>query len=498
MKKIISLFMIITILICTVNIFDVFALSSGLTSFNNALNLLRESESTDNKEKFVEGWNMLLQNSGFMSDYITSTSVGGLVDVLADLYDTDLQNASTQDKIDALCDYILNGGLVEDSSGNFVGTELYNNLIKSTVDYVVNNSGMKYVYSFDLNRFTTSFGNGALYRGLKDLVSDNQDNNKIIFWWPTAYYGRIYRPCVIVYDFENCGFVPNSILNDKYVDCFGYDLISWVSLFNSNSISKDIYYWDDLQSQFINDNSLIDTMYFDNFFTVLDKQNSIIPSGFIDIQNNHASQRYVVSNNKVFTYCLYSDLNTLKSYSDGKAPYYYNNNVWQDFSNSTTGYTYTPTNINTVSYGDVISYVDSFNTENGYYPTFDNIENHIDDKNEDNINNGNDGGEGGGSGDGDGIGDIFGWLKGLGSAIASLIKGLGEFLTEIIAGLTEAITELLSGISDLIISVTQTIPTVFMDFLHACFDWMPDEWVGLFGACVLVMVLYGIIKLIRG
>lgn len=187
-------------------------------------------------------------------------------------------------------------------------------------------------------------------------------------------------------------------------------------------------------------------------------------------------------------------------------PFYYNRNSWHSFTSSSGDYTFSPTNINTVDYGDITEYITEYKDDhNGLPPTLGDININIDNENNNNISGdggSGDGGSGdGGSGDGgsgDGIGDIFGWLKGLGSAIASLIKGIGEFLTEIIAGLTEALTKLIGGISDLIISVTETIPSVYMEFLRACFGWMPDEWVGLFGAAVLVMVLVGIIKIIRG
>lgn len=185
-------------------------------------------------------------------------------------------------------------------------------------------------------------------------------------------------------------------------------------------------------------------------------------------------------------------------------PYYYNDSVYQDFSNSSGDYIFSPSNVNTISYGDTTTYIDSFNREEGAPPTIPQINNYIMQQNEQNVNNG--GGSGGGSGDGSGgsgdgigsIGDVFGWLKHLGSFIASLIKGIGEFLTEIIGGLVDAITDILSGISSLISNVTELLPTAFMDFLSACFSWMPSEWIGLISASLLFMLLWGIIKTIRG
>ena len=182
-------------------------------------------------------------------------------------------------------------------------------------------------------------------------------------------------------------------------------------------------------------------------------------------------------------------------------PYYYNNVTWNNIRTSTGDYTFSPDNSNTISYIDALNYINSFNTDNGYPPSVQDINIHIEDKDEENKQPSGGGGSGGddsgGSGIGD-IGDIFGWLKALGSVIASLIKGVGEFITEIMGGIVEAINTLLDGLSNIITTVTEAIPSVFMQFIQACFDWMPDEWIALLTASLLLMILWGIIKLIRG
>ena len=199
---------------------------------------------------------------------------------------------------------------------------------------------------------------------------------------------------------------------------------------------------------------------------------------------------------------IYKAYEIYAQYPNGVMPYYYNNTVWQDFSSSSGDYTFSPTNINTVTYGDVSEYIDNSYQDNDYYPDNSTVNNWIENTNEENITNNNGGGSGGddsggGSGSDDSI-DIFGWLKQLGAVIGSLIKGLGEFLTEVLDGIVSALNTLLEGLSSIIETVTEAIPSVFMEFIKACFDWMPDEWIALLTASLLLMILWGIIKLIRG
>lgn len=190
-------------------------------------------------------------------------------------------------------------------------------------------------------------------------------------------------------------------------------------------------------------------------------------------------------------------------------PYYYNQDVWQDFSSTTGDYIVTDENINTVSYGDTISYINSFNTENGYPPTSSDININIENKNDENKNPSGGGGSGGsgddsgggsgGSGDGIGsIGDIFGFLKQLGAVIASLIKGLGDFVAEIVGGLAEAISSLIESISSLITNLHSSMSSAFFDIIGDLFEWMPTEWKDLMTYAFTIMILIAVIKFIRG
>lgn len=397
------------------------------------------------------------------------------------LSDEGNNNPSEQEKVEYFKDqYEVNEDDVTVKDG------LKTKIINITNNYI-SSDGYYIGYTYDISSIGNYFG--TKYSSLCEMVEMYQDNYNVILYGDNLFiisknnYKAIYADNFGGPDNYFIGYysiVDGSVVNFPWRNAFKQFRFNYnanVNAFEEVSVGGS----NDIIGSFISSN-LENNVGYNNFY-----------SGY----------QYLLTFERRESYKIYRSLALVPS--SGRAPYYYNNDVWQDFSTSQGDYTFSPSNINSVTYGDVINYQDQYYDDHGYYPDQSQVNNYIDNTHNENINNSGGGsgdgdgdGEGGGSGDGDGIGDIFGWLKGLGSAIASLIKGLGEFLTEIIAGLTEAITELLSGISNLIISVTETIPSAFMDFLHACFDWMPDEWVGLFGACVLVMVLYGIIKLIRG
>lgn len=168
-------------------------------------------------------------------------------------------------------------------------------------------------------------------------------------------------------------------------------------------------------------------------------------------------------------------------------PYYVNEDTWNDFSSTTGDYVVTDENINTVNYGDVVNYINSFNTENGYPPSPNEINIKIEQENEENKNPSGGGGSGGnGSGSDDSLG-VFDFLSRIGQALGNLIKNLGNVLAELV----EAIAEIVS-------SLVESIPTVFGTFIELLLGWLPVELRALITLAIVSMVLVGLIKLFRG
>lgn len=249
----------------------------------------------------------------------------------------------------------------------------------------------------------------------------------------------------------------------------------------------------------------------------------------IPLQNNYI----FVTNGSNEPITIYGTFTLLTTNGRGYTPYYYNNEVYSDFSSSTGDYTVNTDNRNYVTYGDVTTYIDDHHTETGSYPSISDINIWIDEQpkptpnptptpNPDNPSGGGGSGSfvnnnnpsitnnptfnnnpninvtlfpsvsgntvsGNGTGSEGGIGSIFGWLGDLGQVIGDLIKNLGE-----------AIKNIVIGISDLITSIVTDLPTMFFDFIGAFFGWMPPEWTSLLSLSLAAMLIFGIIKIFRG
>lgn len=493
MKKLIASFMIISFFILNIHK-DVYALAPGVNSYVTALKNVIDmfvSTTSPTEQETILTLNKILQSGGFISD-IENVGLDGAIGQPFIKYMAsqvaDMQaNATMQENIAAIKEAMTSG--IDTSNGVSISDSFKNALVNTAKYYTDENRC--YVHAYNLRDVSVQFASVNEFYKFQEYCENNfEENEPVIFVYikPINYIGywRLNDHPYFCVTNNQSGTIsdPIKILaydgnNNRHFD--GFD--RRIKFSNGEWVA-------DGSGQYSGNN-------WNGTWCLLDYDSRV---NF----TNNSQYMFTYSQDRVGIRYFSSDRD-VSVQSILEQPYYYNNQVWQDFSSSSGDYNFSPSNINTISYGDVLNYIDSFNNENGYPPSVPEINVNIDNENNNNISGGSGSGDGGsgdgGSGDGgsgDGIGDIFGWLKGLGSAIASLIKGLGEFLTEIIAGLTEALTELIGGISDLIISVTETIPTVYMEFLRACFGWMPEEWVGLFGAAVLVMVLVGIIKIIRG
>lgn len=180
-------------------------------------------------------------------------------------------------------------------------------------------------------------------------------------------------------------------------------------------------------------------------------------------------------------------------------PYYINEDIWNDFSTSSGDYTFDNSNVNTVTYGDITNYIDSFNQENGYPPSVGDININIENQNNDNISGGSGGGSGdGGSGDSDSGSGILGILSRLGSLIGNLIEGIGLFLTGIVEGLVNALTSLLESLSGLITGTLESLTNIFTGLIGFVYGGLPSEIQGVLLLALSVSLLITIIDLIRG
>ena len=473
MKKFFSFFMIITSLILSLQCRvyasdDTRPIVQTYQDWKNKLDSY--SDPTNWIEELVNTTGVIVDTSAFLRDVPIA--------ILKQYFGLD-ENATNED----VKDYI-GQNISEGEDGYLKVTDSFKNNVINIANYYTDQH-ISYLWSYTADDLSGLFSSVDAYIEAKKLMGRDLLSNE--YYFLCSYYGinKLYTVSKTAY--------PYLFINGTSQTVNKTNNYAWGNMINGSnntSISMDVYNWDATNKEWVSAGTGVISCY-----------------GIIDISKTYSHE--TATNQRAFFLSNTSHIQI--RYITGTAtvpdiiyqPYYYNNDVWQDFSSSSGDYTFSPSNINTVTYGDVTSYIDNSNTENGYPPSIQDINIHIEDKDEENKDTSSGGGSGdddsGGSGGGIGsVGDIFGWLKQLGSVIASLIKGIGEFITEVVTGLVSALTDLLSGIGDLISNITETVPTAFMDWLGNLFSWMPEEWRALLSASLIFMLLWGIIKTIRG
>ena len=365
-------------------------------------------------------------------------------------------------------------------SGNVVYGDQYNSFIKNYSNTYMSNNGYYICYSYDVSQVS----GWNLSSTQISFIQSNQ-SNYIVIVHPSRRSDTRYAFITLVPKSLNLYLYGQNSSGSYFMPYFcnsagekvNFSNLSGVKTYNGNlvQISNDEAY----------NNSIFVTKY-NNVFEGSVYSDFYCTYGYCE---------------QLIMYTSTSSIgNTLSSNS---LPYYYNNTVWDNFEDNSTGdYVVDSNNINTVTYGDTVSYINNYYTENNNYPDNSTVNNWITNTNTENIENNNSGGDdsGGGSGDdsgGSGTG-IVSILTALGKAIADLITGIVAFLAEIIGGLVEAITGLLDTLTDIITTFTESIPNIFSPLIGWLFDGLPEEFTAIILLGLSACVIASIIKILRG
>lgn len=188
---------------------------------------------------------------------------------------------------------------------------------------------------------------------------------------------------------------------------------------------------------------------------------------------------------------LYDSINAMRVHDTGNpAPYYYSSNYkGSDYTasegsflntgsieNSGNTYEEITENITTgMTAEEVIQLVDTImknNNDKPWSPPSDD--------------------SGGGGSDSDGI-----WGS-IGSALGKLFGALGDFILGLINGLLDKVEELIDSIKGIFDKLTDLVPNVIGDLFSSLFSWLPEEFTTLITASIGLIVIFGIIRMIRG
>lgn len=382
------------------------------------------------------------------------------------------------------------------------------NLILKHFDEVINaNKGYHYAYSTPLQNYLNDINDGTQYNALRRLVDNNPDK---VF----SVYGITANALNTLYAFPYDG--NYAYVNKFYSEQWNYNTINGFYDFESWQLYLyDVYTYSGGEYTVVSQEDLYGDRISFRIFEDIPKEGQ----NLVGALSNDTKQVIV-----------FDSLNELKNYSRGVLPFYTNNTVYNTWDNSTGDYTVTTDNSNKASYGDITNYINSFNSENGYNPSPNDINVFIETydptitptptpnpnnpsggggsatatANNEGINvnvynnhtiNFGGGGSVSGNGtvsgneiqDGGGVGNIFSFLSQIGDVLGSLIKNVGHVLAELVSGISETISALLEG-----------IPTVFGDFMGALLGWLPEELRALITLGISAMIIVGVIKLFRG
>lgn len=495
-KKITAFIIAITIILVNTNNVNAGLLDIGtvITGLNGSFNL---ADSNEKKRSDLSNW--VNQNStwaGFMfdtaltSNYLTPSLVYSVLP--QSVKDTISDSTDESEILNKTIDMILEGQSV--SGNDITNNTNVNTFIKNISNQYVN-SNVSIVYTFDtsgsnLNAFANINQMNNALKKMREFALSRPDG---IWCIQRPNSGNTYlgfvdtrlHPYLVM---RNPTSSDSDDLNGTLVNCNLWDgeNNSWFTEYDFTYVWNTIdgeTDWHDSSYSWASGTTRCCSLFENG--SIYSTASGSRPNGVFMTYGKCQAIRYFAYTDSIgVNEILYS-------------PYYYNNSVWNDFSSSSGDYTFNPTNINTVTYGDTTSYITDYYDENQNPPIMPQINNYITQQNEQNVNSGGGSGSGGDSGS-DSPSDIFGWLKQLGAVLSSLIKGVGEFLTEIVSGLVSAITDLLESLSGLVTGVLESLTNIFSGLISFLFDGLPDEVKSVLTLGLTVALLITVIKLIRG
>ena len=545
MKRFISSFLIITIILTSVYVRPVKA-NTLFDTYRQTIQDLLDNVKTD-ANNTAEDLKQTIVNLWRGVGYIVNPALLGsdlarLYNYLRNNHLLGLdENSSDQDCIDAYLRTFKQN--VNVNSNNVIISDSFNTVNKGMQNVWSGHEGYFYLYSASLMGSLNYFSSGDMYNAYRQLVNQYQSN----------YYCLIYEgnntARVIMFKMKPdlVGLWDGSINNPDAYGFRFYSLNGW-SPYQFSSDEALRFEYDSNSKTFV-------SLPIENWPYTKGSASWAMPApGSVWNVSVPSNAYHVFLNNNNSVIKVYKTLTDLQNGSQGVQPFYVTN-TWNTYNNLSGDYTLTNSNVNNISYDNVGNYInDSYNT-NGSYPDSQDIQIYIDNNipvveptptptpipggggsggsgsgttvssngvnvvinnnpTASNTNNntytdnsttnnnyffnllhggtvsGNGTGNGSGtvSGNGSGTsGNIFDWLGDLGEVLGNLIKNLGEALLNVIKGITDLIEAIVVG-----------LPTMFFEFIGAVFGWLPEEWVSLLSLSLASMLIYGIIKIFRG
>ena len=366
----------------------------------------------------------------------------------------------------------IDDNVTVDSQGNVIYS---NNVINSMRDcvnnYIQNDTGYRYAYSYNLSFFYQLFDSQSKYQGLLEILRDNPDSG---FYVADYYFYSFPNEVQLITPNPNGLYVRNIDTGRNQV--YTQSTIDWqenvgfVQYYNWNSNTSS---WDIGRTT---ENGSI------RFNLSVSKE--------LRMAGYYNSSYYITESQKA--YQVFNTLNALKAKEVGVQEYY----VSDAFNTSHTDNSITTTigDINRqITYGDVSTYVNNYYTTNNNYPTTNQVYNYINNYE----GSGDNGGGGGSSGDDDGI-SIWDSLKKVLDFISHIIDLIADFLANLVDSIGDIITSMINSIFDIFNAIKDDIPNAIGGLLEYLFPFLPSELLVFIRFSIACSIIIGLIKLIRG
>lgn len=484
MKKKISIILLLSILMITLRVDYV----KATTNFDTKNAIIKEV-----KEKYDQGqrtaqmlidlWQAVGDITGFISNKTLVNAekiIGWFRGYASGGHGFTLpENATDQDVVEEALDYLMTNITVNDDS--FTWNDNSRNMFVYINNQVKEEEPWHYMYSYDISQTTNNWTNGVVYNRVRDIIRDHQENNYVFYACDNANINDANFIFWFIPKEDRYQFVYNEGVAPPQLNMADYYTWEWIWSYNGISIvSANIYEFDGttLVPKEVNTQPTIHMCLLQE-----EPEDSTIATN--GLYGN--IYRYLVSTSgHKDQVVVWDSLNAMKNGSVGRKGYYisdsYNNNISGSYN------TFDSSNSNNVSYGDVTNYINNYYNQNGEYPTQPVINIYINN----NIPTG-DGGGGSAGGSGGGSGG-----SGSDSSIWDFLSRLGEVLSGLISNLGNMLTSLIESIVTIINDVVGKIPTVFNGLLEIVYGGLPEEIRALIVLGITTMVIYGIIKVIRG
>lgn len=444
-----------------------------------------------------------------MNPIQTIEFIRDIVDPVAENLPDYPTSGSETEKANFLSSYLIDNTSIDDSNKTYSLNQNAKNLVNGIVNNYINDSGVRIVYSINIQQNLNDVSDGDIYNALRRSINDNSMLNICRLNTTPAQLG--------IYNTNNVGMVYSGTdsANRYYVTL--YDRTNWDPIILTNSHSMFLY--DSNTKSFVEGTS----SFVANRFEVSSIPDNVAP----DIN----SGLHALSSSESLAFRMYMSLDALKADSVGQAPYYFNQPVYNTWNSSTGDYTVTTDNSNRATYNDIINHNEQIYINTGEYPTYPDIikwiptyepsveptptpepdkpsgggsfvnnnnpsiTNNPTFNNNPNINitlfpsvsvNGTVSGNG--TGNGSGLsGNIFDFIGRLGSILGDLIKNLGNALVDLITGISETISSVLSGLTN-----------IFTGIIEFTFSGLPEDIRGLLLLGLSVGLIVSVVKILRG